>query len=193
MRDVVFVKRSRYMKGGISRETEKDRREGRKADEDFDRFFYRDRRKGERSYDYAKSIYKANEAFFQGREFSGRAEGAPRTFEGFYDEFKARRKALGLSDSESVLNAVRSRYMSGAEVWRQNAIEGLKEAGKWKEFRELTKKGGRYQKFDISKLGYDKHTDTFSYDGMVEFRFGRSSDRGSALQLTMWKIGGAKK
>ena len=191
MKDVVFVKRSRYMKGGISRQTAKERKAGLKAEEDFDRFYYRDRRKGERVYDYAKSIYKANQSFFQGREFTGRAEGTPRTFKAFYDEFRARKEAFGLSDSESILNSVRSRYMSGAEVWRQNAIEGLKEAGKWKEFREATKKGGRYQRFDISKLEYNQASDTFSYDGMVNFRFGRSSDKGSALQLTMWKSGEA--
>lgn len=191
MKDVVFVKRSRYMKGGISRQTAKERKASIKAEEDFDRFYYRDRRKGERVYDYAKSIYKANQGFFQGREFTGRAEGTPRTFKAFYDEFRARKEAFGLSDSESVLNSVRSRYMSGAEVWRQNAIEGLKEAGKWKEFREATKKGGRYQRFDISKLEYNQASDTFSYDGMVNFRFGRSSDKGSALQLTMWKSGEA--
>lgn len=191
MKDVVFVKRSRYMKGGISRQTAKEKKASIKAEEDFDRFYYRDRRKGERVYDYAKSIYKANQGFFQGREFTGRAEGTPRTFKAFYDEFRARKEAFGLSDSESVLNSVRSRYMSGAEVWRQNAIEGLKEAGKWKEFREATKKGGRYQRFDISKLEYNQASDTFSYDGMVNFRFGRSSDKGSALQLTMWKSGEA--
>lgn len=191
MKDVVFVKRSVRMKGGISRQTAKERKAGIKAEEDFDRFYYRDRRKGERVYDYAKSIYKANQGFFQGREFTGRAEGTPRTFKAFYDEFRARKEAFGLSDSESVLNSVRSRYMSGAEVWRQNAIEGLKEAGKWKEFREATKKGGRYQRFDISKLEYNQASDTFSYDGMVNFRFGRSSDKGSALQLTMWKSGEA--
>ena len=191
MKDVVFVKRSRYMKGGISRQTAKERQAGVKAEGDFDRFYYRDRRKGERVYDYAKSIYKANQGFFQGREFTGRAEGTPRTFKAFYDEFRARKEAFGLSDSESVLNSVRSRYMSGAEVWRQNAIEGLKEEGKWKEFREATKKGGRYQRFDISKLEYNQASDTFSYDGMVNCRFGRSSDKGSALQLTMWKSGEA--
>lgn len=191
MKDVVFVKRSRRMKGGISRQTAKERKAGIKEDGDFDRFYYRDRRKGERVYDYAKSIYKANQSFFQGREFTGRAEGTPRTFKAFYDEFRARKEAFGLSDSESVLNSVRSRYMSGAEVWRQNAIEGLKEAGKWKEFREATKKGGRYQRFDISKLEYNEASETFSYDGMVNFRFGRSSDKGSALQLTMWKSGEA--
>lgn len=179
------------MKGGISRQTAKERKEGIKEDGDFDRFYYRDRRKGERIYDYAKSIYKANQGFFQGREFTGRAEGTPRTFKAFYDEFRARKEAFGLSDSESVLNSVRSRYMSGAEVWRQNAIEGLKEAGKWKEFREMTKKGGRYQRFDISKLEYSQASDTFSYDGTVNFRFGRSSDKGSHLQLTMWKAGEA--
>lgn len=181
------------MKGGISRQTAKERKEGVKEDGDFDRFYYRDRRKGERVYDYAKSIYKANQGFFQGREFTGRAEGTPRTFKAFYDEFRARKEAFGLSDSESVLNSVRSRYMSGAEVWRQNAIKGLKEAGKWKEFREMTKKGGRYQRFDISKLEYNQASDAFSYDGVVNFRFGRSSDKGSPLQLTMWKTGEAQR
>lgn len=190
MKDVVFVKRSKRMKGGISRQTAKERKAGIGGEGDFDRFYYRDRRKGERVYDYAKSIYKANQGFFQGREFTGRAEGTPRTFKAFYDEFRARKEAFGLSDSESVLNSVRSRYMSGAEVWRQNAIEGLKEAGKWKAFREATKKGGRYQRFDISKLEYNESTETFSYGGLVEFRFGRSSDKGSALQLTMWKKAG---
>lgn len=206
MKDVVFVKRSRRMKGGISRQTAKERKEGIKKDGDFDLFYYRDRRKRERVYDYAKSIYKANQGFFQGREFTGRAIGTPRTFKAFYDEFRGRKKAFGLSDSEAVLNSVRSRYMSGAEVWRQNAIAALKssDAGfrkakdgtmkritMWDEFREMTKKGGRYQRFDISKLEYNKASDTFSYDGMVNFRFGRSSDKGSALQLTMWKSGEA--
>lgn len=174
MKDVLFVKKSKNKKGY--------KRKPKIKSDKFDVFYYREKRKGESERDYARSIYRQNKEFFQ-REFTGRAEGAPRTFKAFYEEYKARKTLFGNADSEAVLNSIRSKYMSGAEVWRANAIKALKSTGHWKEFRELTKERGRYTSFDISKLSYNEGAEYFIYDGKVAFGF--FYEKGVGLRFDM--------
>lgn len=183
MRDVVFIKRS--TKKAIDREKAK------YAGKDVDFFVIKKKRAGESERQYYSRIFKSNRKFFK-RPGEGRAFDAPDNGTAFRIEAEARKTLKGLTPEEAVKNAVRSRWMSGEEVARSNAIEALKEqvmpSGKtaWQELREATKVKGRYTKFDVSKLSYDSLNGMYAYGGT---KFGWHYKKGAGNQFAMWRAG----
>lgn len=183
MRDVIFIRRS--SKKAIEREKAK------YAGKDVDFFVIKKKKAGESERQYYSRIYKSNRKFFK-RQGEGRAFAAPDSGTAFRMESEARKALRNLSPEEAVKNAVRSRWMSGEEVARSNAIEALREkvmpSGKtaWKEFREMTKVKGRYAKFDVSKLGYDQLQGVYTYG---DVRFGWRYKKGEGTKFEMWRVG----
>lgn len=182
MRDVKII-RVRSMKSA-RRQREKATLEGADA-------FIVPKKKVKETYShYVRRVYNANKDFFQKREFTGRAveSNEKRDYKHFKQEVTTRGTALGLGTEQAVLNAVRSNYMSGEQVARMNAIQGLKEAGQWKEFREMTKVGGRYTKFDMSKMTWSTQEQSYVYEvGGKKVYFGWVRTKGkSPTTFQMW-------
>lgn len=140
---------------------------------------------------YVSRVYRANKDFFQKRPFYGRATDAEskRDYQSFKHEVESRGKTLGMGTESAILNTVRSDYMSGEQVARMNAIQGLKDSGNWRKFREMTKVKGRYTKFDMSQLSWSTQEGGYSYkigDRKVFFGWIRTG-KGSPTHFEMWE------
>lgn len=75
----------------------------------------------------------------------------------------------GMSPTKAVSTIARSTlFTSEKERLQNNFYEGLKgDKAAYKTFRELTKDKGKYSKFDIEKLNWDKADKVYKYDNVV--------------------------
>lgn len=82
----------------------------------------------------------------------------------FKEEVLGRKSGFKLDIKEAVKNTVRSKYISYAEMAKMNLLEGMKKNKElWKRFRETTKVGGKYQKFDLDNIQFDPDTGAYTY------------------------------
>lgn len=82
----------------------------------------------------------------------------------FKEEVIGRKAGFNLDIREAVKNTIRSKYISYVEMTRMNLLEGLKKNKElWKQFREATKVGGKYQKFDLDNIEFDPDAGAYIY------------------------------
>lgn len=88
-----------------------------------------------------------------------------------------------ISVTKAIGKVLRSRkYLSVAELSKQNLIQGLKSQGLYKEFRELTKERGRYTKFDENKLQY-RGEGIYQYGNVFVYTFDAYTTGDNHLKL----------
>ena len=178
MKDVIIVDKA--TRKGIKKEVE--RFTGRPVDV----FKLPKQRKGETDSQYFYHVYQLNKGFF-GRELEGRASQSAKNYKAFLMEAEARKVNFRMGAREAALNAVKSRWMSGEEVARQNIIEGLKSHGLFGRFRNMTRdERGRFTKFDLSKLSFDSETGMYAYG---DVRMGWHYSKGEGVRFEMTRNG----
>lgn len=119
---------------------------------------------------WLNAVYRNNKAIID-KELS--FAGKPKTvFKKMVQEYVDE----GMSPKKAVSTIAKSTlFTSEKERLQSNFYEGLKgDKDAYKEFRELTKERGRYSKFDIDKLSWDKTDKVYRYDDNVVISFQNS-------------------
>lgn len=130
---------------------------------------------------YIQAIYRNNKALIDAKN-----EGIPlSSYQVFKQDVKDYMEVNDISASKAVGKVLRSRkYLSVAELSKQNLISGLKSKGLYKQFRELTKEKGRYTKFDVEKLQY-KGDGVYQYDKVYIYTLDSYTTGDTSLRLEL--------
>ena len=119
---------------------------------------------------WIEAVYRNNKEVID-RELA--SAGKPKTvFKQIINEYMDE----GMSPTRAVSTLARSTiFTSTSERLKSNFHEGLKgDKGAYKSFKELTKEKGKYSKFDVNKLTWDKEEKHYVYNNAVIISFQNS-------------------